>query len=76
MIDSSDSCGINQNFPIDSIKFRLLINPWDQDQTGIKLGTNFKTFKIQFHGVPSLHYVLVCKIHIYMPKITLSSLLT
>ena len=24
----------------------------------------FKTFKIQFHGVPHLHYVLVCKIHI------------
>ena len=25
---------------------------------------------------PPLHYVLVCKIHIYMPKTTLSSLLT
>ena len=36
----------------------------------------FKTFKIQFHGVPPLHYVLVCKIHIYFPKKTFSSLLT
>ena len=37
---------------------------------------HFKTFKIQFCGVPSLHCVLVCKIHIYMKKMTLSSLLT
>ena len=37
---------------------------------------HFKTFKIQFCGVPFLHYVLVCKIHIYMQKMTLSSLLT
>ena len=37
---------------------------------------NLKTFKIQFLGVPLLHYLLVCKIHTYMPKITLSSLLT
>ena len=37
----------------------------------------FKTFKIQFLGVLlPLHYILVCKIHIYMPKMTLSSLLT
>ena len=36
-----------------------------------------KTFKIQLFGVPlPLHYALVCKIHIYMPKTTLSSLLT
>ena len=32
-------------------------------------------FKIQCHGVPLLHYGLVCKLHIYIPKI-LSSLLT
>ena len=31
----------------------------------------FKTFKIQFYAVPPLHYVLVCKIHICMPKMTL-----
>ena len=37
---------------------------------------HFKTFKIQFHGVSQLHYVLVFKIHIYMPKMILSSLLT
>ena len=37
---------------------------------------HFKTFKIQFHGVCPLHYVLACKIHIYLPKMTLSSLLT
>ena len=29
-----------------------------------------------FHLVPPLHYVLVCKIHMYIPKMTLSSLLT
>ena len=27
---------------------------------------HFKTFKTQFYGVPFLHYVLVCKIQIYM----------
>ena len=37
---------------------------------------HFKTFKIQFCGVPFLHYVLVCKIHIYMQKMTLSNMLT
>ena len=37
---------------------------------------HFKTFKIQFCGVPSLHYVLFFKIHIYMQKMTFSSLLT
>ena len=37
---------------------------------------HFKTFKIQFCGVPFLHYVLVFKIHIYMQKMTFSSLLT
>ena len=38
---------------------------------------HFKTFKIQFHGVlPPLHYVLVCKMYIYMLKMTFSSLLT
>ena len=31
---------------------------------------HFKTSKIQFHGVPPLHFVLVCKIPIYMPKMT------
>ena len=36
----------------------------------------FKTFKIQLHGVPSLHYVLVCNMHSYTPKVTLSTLLT
>ena len=35
-----------------------------------------KTFKIQFLEVPpSLYYALVCKIHIYMLKMILSSLL-
>ena len=29
---------------------------------------NFKTLKIQFHGLPLLHYVLLYKIH-FMPKI-------
>ena len=33
-------------------------------------------FCVKFHGVPLLHYVLVCKIHIYTPKMALSSLLT
>ena len=37
---------------------------------------HFKSLKIQFHGVFLLHSVLVCKIFIYMPKMTLSSLLT
>ena len=37
---------------------------------------HFKTFKIQFCGVPFLYYVLVCKIHIYMQKMTLSNMLT
>ena len=37
---------------------------------------HFKTLETQFHGVPLLHCVLVCKIHIYMPKMTLSSLST
>ena len=36
----------------------------------------FKSFKIQFYAVPCLHYVLVCKIHIYMPNIRLLSLKT
>ena len=27
---------------------------------------HFKTFKTQFYGVPFFHYVLVCKIQIYM----------
>ena len=27
---------------------------------------HFKNFKIQFCGVPFLHYVLICKIHICM----------
>ena len=36
---------------------------------------DFKTFKIQFDGLPLLHYVLACKIHMYMPEIILSSLL-
>ena len=36
----------------------------------------FKTFKIQFHGVPPLfHYVLICNMRIHIPKITRSSLL-
>ena len=37
---------------------------------------HLKTFKIQFLGVPSLRYFLVCKIHIYIPMMTLSRLLT
>ena len=28
------------------------------------------------HGVPPLHFVLVCKTHTYVPKMTLSNLLT
>ena len=36
----------------------------------------FKTLKIQFHGVLFLHYVLVCKMHTCLPKMTFSSLLT
>ena len=36
---------------------------------------HFKTFKIQFHGIITLHYVQACKIHIYMPRNTLLSLL-
>ena len=37
---------------------------------------HFKDFKTQFHGVPPpLHHVLICKIHIYTPKMTFSSLL-
>ena len=36
----------------------------------------FRTFKIQFHRVPSLNYGLICKINVNMPKITRSSLLT
>ena len=35
-----------------------------------------KTFKTQFYGVPPLHYILVCKIHIYLPKMTFPKLLT
>ena len=35
---------------------------------------HFNTFKIQSHGVPHLHYVLVRKINIYKSKMTLSSL--
>ena len=37
---------------------------------------HFQTFKIHLDGVSPLHYALVCKTHIYMLKITLSSLLT
>ena len=37
---------------------------------------HFKTFKIQFCGVPFLQYVLVSKIHIYKQKTTFSILLT
>ena len=37
---------------------------------------HLKTFKVQFLGVPSLRYFLVCKIHIYIPMMTLSRLLT
>ena len=33
-------------------------------------------FCISRNGVRPLHYDLVCKIHIYMPKMTFSSLLT
>ena len=29
---------------------------------------HFKTFKIQHVGVSLLHYVLVCRIHIYLPN--------
>ena len=36
----------------------------------------FLNFKIQFHGVHSLHYDLVCKIQINMLKMVLLSLLT
>ena len=36
---------------------------------------HFKIFKIQFCGVPFLHYILFCKIHISMQKMTLSNLL-
>ena len=36
----------------------------------------FKTSEIQFFGVPLLLYAPVCKVHIFMPKMTLSSLLT
>ena len=35
-----------------------------------------KTFKIQFHGLLPLHYVLVSKIYISMQKLTTSGLLT
>ena len=38
--------------------------------------TCFKTFKIQFHGVPPLHYVLICKIRTYLLQMTFSSPLT
>ena len=37
--------------------------------------SHFKTFITQFWGL-SLHYVLVSKMHFYMPKMTLSRLLT
>ena len=37
---------------------------------------HFKTYKIQSHRVPLLHYVLVCKTQTYIPKMTLSRLLT
>ena len=37
---------------------------------------HFQTFKTQFHGVPRLHYVLVCKLVIFMPKMTLLGLLS
>ena len=37
---------------------------------------HFKTYQIQFHVVlVTLHYFLKCKIHVYKPKITPSSLL-
>ena len=29
---------------------------------------HFNTFKIQVHGVPPLHYILICKMHIYITK--------
>ena len=32
----------------------------------------FEIFKVQW--VPPLHYILVCKMHIYMPKMTLSKI--
>ena len=34
----------------------------------------FKTFKIQFYGLAPLNYVLVCRIHIYIPTMTLLNL--
>ena len=37
---------------------------------------HFKTFKIQFYVLPLLSYVLVCKMHISITKMTLSKLLT
>ena len=36
---------------------------------------HFKTFKIQHIGVSPLHYVLVIKIHIYVPNMKISCLL-
>ena len=36
--------------------------------------SHFKNFKIQFHAHP-LHHVMVCQIHIYMIKMTISNLL-
>ena len=36
----------------------------------------FNICKIQFIGVFAFHYVLVCKMHVYMPKVTLPRLLT
>ena len=36
----------------------------------------FKILKLQFHDVPPFHYVMVCKTHTYILKMTFSSLLT
>ena len=37
---------------------------------------HFKAFKVRFHLVPLVHYVLVPKIQICMPNMTLGSMLT
>ena len=37
---------------------------------------HLKTFKVHFHGVPFLHYFLVCKIYVYLSRIRPSNLLT
>ena len=53
----------NQTYYLSSIRWSISL-------------TCFKTFKIQFHGVPPLHYVLVCKIRTYLLQMTFSSPLT